>query len=336
MPDEFLWSEWGQPDKLCDVGIQKKNTMCGALRRRLPNPGRDDDPPVYWPSCLNNKFNEAADRQELDKPLEDCMNDCVTTPDCQFWTFNKTEEKCYYSKIFKVSEDISGPDYVGGSKDCKGKLYFPHCGVMNMNYSSIADVITPNENSTSDTSTNTTITSIKDCIQSCMDNEDCFNYNIETNADFTTLINCELYGEVSGGDPVPTTDTDKYFVFGDPLTCSVALKDTPAVPEDAEELSYKETCTKDQYEEVVKENNTWSIEYCPSTKVFSITSKNTFNPHFSGPCEKNGECPSGSECIDLSTDIAPNYTCICRMGLVMEGGRCIGMYSTLITMYFAL
>ena len=78
------------------------------------------------------------------------------------------------------------------------------------------------------------------------------------------MINCELYGEVSGGDPVPTTDPDKYFVFGDPLSCSKALKDTPAVPEDAEELSYKETCTKDQYEEVVKENNTWSIEYCPS------------------------------------------------------------------------
>ena len=98
--------------------------MCGALRRRLPNPGRDDDPPVYWPSCLNNKFNEAADRQELDKPLEDCMNDCIGTTDCQFWTYNKTADKCYYSKIFKVSEDISGPEYVGGSKDCKGKCKY--------------------------------------------------------------------------------------------------------------------------------------------------------------------------------------------------------------------
>ena len=28
--------------------------------------------------------------------------------------------------------------------------------------------------------------------------------------------------------------------------------------------------------------------------------------------------------IDLSDDIAPNHTCVCRMGLVMEGGRCIG------------
>ena len=121
VPEEFLWSEWGQPDKLCDIGTQKKNTMCGALRRRLPNPGRDDLPPVYWPSCLLNKFNEASDTQEFSKTLEDCMNDCITTTDCQFWTFNKTVEKCYYSKIFKVSNDIAGPEYVSGSKDCKGR-----------------------------------------------------------------------------------------------------------------------------------------------------------------------------------------------------------------------
>ena len=86
--------------------------------------------------------------------------------------------------------------------------------------------------------------------------------SITTNADFTTLI--------IGGYPVlTTTDTDKYFVFGDPLTCSIALKDTPAVSEDAEELSFKETCTKDQYEEVVKDNK---IEYCPN--MYCITSKN--------------------------------------------------------------
>ena len=33
--------------------------------------------------------------------------------------------------------------------------------------------------------------------------------------------------------------------------------------------------------------------------------------------------PPGSQCIDLSDELAPNYTCICRMGLIMEGGRCI-------------
>ena len=136
-----------------------------------------------------------------------------------------------------------------------------------MNYSSVADVI--QLNTTSDA--NTTITSIQACIQGCLENEECLNYQIETNADFTELKSCEFYGEASG-DPVPSTDTDKYFVFGDPTTCTKALKDTPAVPEDAEELSYKETCTKDQYEEVVKENNTWSKEYCPSTQYLVIHS----------------------------------------------------------------
>ena len=34
------------------------------------------------------------------KPQKTYSNNVV---DCQFWTFNKTEEKCYYAKIFKVS-----------------------------------------------------------------------------------------------------------------------------------------------------------------------------------------------------------------------------------------
>ena len=47
VPAEFLWSEWGLPDKLCDVGTQKRTTMCGSLRRRLPNKvGRDSDDPA--------------------------------------------------------------------------------------------------------------------------------------------------------------------------------------------------------------------------------------------------------------------------------------------------
>lgn len=36
------------------------------------------------------------------------------------------------------------------------------------------------------------------------------------------------------------------------------------MPEDAEELSYKEVCSGNQYEEEFKVNNTWSVEYCPS------------------------------------------------------------------------
>ena len=53
VPEEFLWSEWGIPDKLCDVGIQQRTTMCGSLRRRLPNKvGRDSDDPAGNVSCI--------------------------------------------------------------------------------------------------------------------------------------------------------------------------------------------------------------------------------------------------------------------------------------------
>ena len=53
-------------------------------------------------------------------------------------------------------------------------------------------------------------------------------------------------------------------------------KDIPALPEDAEEISYKEKCKEDQYETKTKTNNTWNLEYCPS------------------PCEGNGDCTGGS------------------------------------------
>ena len=60
VPTEFLWSEWGATDNPCGHGVQQRTTMCGALRRRLPNLGNDDGaPPVYWPKCLTNKLNEA-------------------------------------------------------------------------------------------------------------------------------------------------------------------------------------------------------------------------------------------------------------------------------------
>ena len=79
-----------------------------------------------------------------------------------------------------------------------------------------------------------------------------------------------------------------------------AIKNTPAVPEDAEELSYKEICTKDQLQEMTRVNNTWNKDYCPS------------------PCEKNGKCPDGAQCIDLSDEKAPNYTCVCRHAHIFQ------------------
>ena len=88
--------------------------------------------------------------------------------------------------------------------------------------------------------------------------KNCFNYNFGTKADFTcTLIN--LWFEQRSfrwWSCVPTTDTDRQVVFGDQVTCSITLKDTSVVAEDAEDMSFKETCSKAQYEEVVKENNT--------------------------------------------------------------------------------
>lgn len=42
-----------------------------------------------------------------------------------------------------------------------------------------------------------------------------------------------------------------------------------------------------------------------------------------GPCDIL-PCPDRAACIDESDDIAPKYRCECQMGLVEEGGRCIG------------
>ncbi len=44
---EFYWSEWSAPDVLCAEGIQKRTTLCGAFRRRLPpTAGRNEDDPA--------------------------------------------------------------------------------------------------------------------------------------------------------------------------------------------------------------------------------------------------------------------------------------------------
>ena len=128
VPDEFLWSEWGVPDVKCGLGKQKRTTMCGSLRRRLPNPGRDPDaPPVYWPSCLKDKVNEATElNQFTDKSLEQCMLDCkvAAEAECQFWTFNKTAQTCGFYGILKVEKDISGPEILTGARMCSGKRKF--------------------------------------------------------------------------------------------------------------------------------------------------------------------------------------------------------------------
>ncbi len=175
MPSEFLWSEWGAPDKICDIGTQKKTTMCGALRRRLPLIEETDEPPVYWPSCLTDKFNLATSVNIVDQTLQECMVACSQDEDCGFWTFNKTSSICHKSKILKIEEAFSGPQYVSGKKQCKGSgIFFPHCASLNANYTTIESVNMTGSN-------NSSIETIQDCIQSCAENPDCGSYLIKTN-----------------------------------------------------------------------------------------------------------------------------------------------------------
>ena len=72
-PTEYMWSEWGAPDKICAVGTQKRVRMCGALRRRLPSMEAEGSPPVYWPRCLIDSWNDAEAKKETTSSLEDCM-----------------------------------------------------------------------------------------------------------------------------------------------------------------------------------------------------------------------------------------------------------------------
>ena len=124
MPKEFLWSEWGVPDVLCGIGTQKRTTMCGSLRRILPNiPGRDSDQPaIYWPDCLVNKRNVAPEGKEDAgaSTLEDCFTNCRGNADCDHWTFDVKDKKCQHFAVYKF-EDKVDLSVVSGSKYCTGK-----------------------------------------------------------------------------------------------------------------------------------------------------------------------------------------------------------------------
>ena len=61
--------------------------------------------------------------------------------DCRYWTYNKTSETCYYSKILIAKHDISGPEIVTGSAHCKSNtIYFPHCAELNVNYTEVVSI----------------------------------------------------------------------------------------------------------------------------------------------------------------------------------------------------
>ncbi len=80
------------------------------------------------------------------------------------------------------------------------------------------------------------------------------------------LLSCEHKEEIPDGasfEPI-VPEENEAFLWGN-AGCGFALENLPAIPEDAEELSYKEICSKDQYKEEIKINNTWNREFCPST-----------------------------------------------------------------------
>ena len=43
--------------------------------------------------------------------------------------------------------------------------------------------------------------------------------------------------------------------------------------------------------------------------------------HCVSPCKDNGPCPHNSKCMDLRGELAPEWKCVCQMGMEMVGGR---------------
>jgi hypothetical protein len=133
-------------------------------------------------------------------------------------------------------------------------VFFPHCGEINKNYtgSTIVEDAYPS--------------SVDNCTKDCEMNADCFNWVMETSSDQVSALTCELRGEIPSSEaPVDIVEAGKYYLWGSQL-CVKTYKSIPALPEDAEELSYKEICTKEQYDEMIRVNNTWNKVYCPSKK----------------------------------------------------------------------
>ena len=72
---------------------------------------------------------------------------------------------------------------------------------------------------------------------------------------------CEIRGEATGdASDVALNDTVAYF---GPKECQEGM-DLPSMPEEAQELSYKEVCSANQLQVESRENNTWDKSYCPS------------------------------------------------------------------------
>ncbi len=179
----------------------------------------------------------------------------------------------------------------------------PYCGDFQTNYAGAPNVGDP-----------ATVEYMDDCAEKCADlnaadpacaadPDACPCQNWYLHVAYAGPKTCQLRGAKAtpGEAGVDVAVPENWFFFGskDCAKKSVA----PAMPEDAEELGYKEVCVGDQYDDETRVNNTWSVEDCPS------------------PCLNNGDCPQYAECIDESDDTGPKHKCKCQLGLFMEGGK---------------
>ena len=76
-------------------------------------------------------------------------------------------------------------------------------------------------------------------------------------------MKCTLRGDPGATGPSAVTLTDAWGFGGLKADCKYGVE-RPAMPEDAESLSYKEVCRMDQYQEETRYNNTWSKDHCDS------------------------------------------------------------------------
>jgi len=124
VPEKFLWSEWHAPDLICTLGTQKRTTLCGAIRKRLPpKAGRNpEEPSVYWPTCIVPFKNEAPTVTTPDpagKTLDECYNDCKTEDSCKHWTFDLDTGACSWHELLNFDTSyIEMPNFLTGEKYC--------------------------------------------------------------------------------------------------------------------------------------------------------------------------------------------------------------------------
>ncbi len=205
------------------------------------------------------------------KTLGECIDACKAETLCEFWTHNRTEQSCLLAKIWKVENEIEGPDVLSGGRLCSGKskpslfyvvgtidrvclfsVFYPECAEINKNYTDAPLLAGPY-----------VVGSVENCSNDCLSTSGCEGYLMETSDDWRMAMSCELHGDSASGTATDIVEADKTFVWAD-KTCVKTDKKIPALAEDAEELSYKEVCIGTELETMTRVNNTWDKEHCPS------------------------------------------------------------------------